>query len=636
MATGDHERIIGDVIDEKYRIIKLIGLGGMGAVYLAVHEGTGRLVALKVITPELMTDELVVERFKREARATGQLRHPHIVNVTDFGFATSGDDRLAYLVMEHLVGQTLAELLEHTCRLPLPLAVDILEQTCAAVEEAHRLGIIHRDLKPENIWLEHRAPSGYHVKVLDFGVAKLRAGVQPERAAAPIEAPALCDVVLHDRRVDPDGSTLVVATHGKSRGPAPQGASLTMDVLLGTPLYMSPEQWLNRAVDARSDVYSLGIIAYRLLAGVAPFTGQHASLYMEHIRAPPPPLTERAPELPAAVASVVMSALEKDAAKRPSSARSFATALAAAAEPSGELVRRAVTFTVDNFPALLRVSLIAYGPILALASLRILNRRLVTAGALSVGVGRALGASAIFAHALCVIFLVPVSMGLATRLVLAIEQEPLGPPRVALSVSEVLRCLRSSLVPTLLTTALALVIIIAIRVPFDWITRRAGLVIEGVADPASGEVVITLVLEMMTLAAFSRVARALAVYPSVVATERCGGLAALRRSIALTRPCRSTSTDMMVFNFLPHALVVPWFLLAFAQLSRHPYRAVASTSSDTLTGAVALTGLYLFNLVIAPFGMVALSLLYLKTRRIEGAPLDAIAPAPPRATDAPG
>ena len=363
MATGDHARIIGDVIDEKYRIIKLIGLGGMGAVYLAVHEGTGRLVALKVITPELMADELVVERFKREARATGQLRHPHVVNVTDFGFATAGDDKLAYLVMEHLVGQTVAELLERAGRLPLALAVEILQQTCAAVEEAHRLGIIHRDLKPENIWLEHRAPGGYHVKVLDFGVAKLRASAQAERLAASIPMPVEQEIIRRDRCVDPDGSTLVVATPGSSSNPPPLPTSLTMDVLLGTPLYMSPEQWLNRAVDARSDVYCLGVITYRLLAGVTPFNGQSASLYMEHIRAPPPPLARLVPGLPAAVAGVVMAALEKDPAKRPQSARAFATALAAAAEPSGELARRAVTFTVDHFATLVRASLVGYGPI---------------------------------------------------------------------------------------------------------------------------------------------------------------------------------------------------------------------------------------------------------------------------------
>jgi serine/threonine protein kinase len=629
MSKGEHERIIGDVIDEKYRIIKLIGLGGMGAVYLAVHEGTGRLVALKVITPELMTDELVVERFKREARATGQLRHPHVVNVTDFGFATAGADRLAYLVMEHLVGQTLAELLECQGQLPLPLAVDVLQQTCAAVEEAHRLGIIHRDLKPENIWLEHRAPGGYHVKVLDFGVAKLRACAQADRAATPLAMPSEREIARRERAVDPNGSTLVVPSHNGPPSSPVQSASLTMDVLLGTPMYMSPEQWLNRTVDARSDVYSLGIIAYRLLAGVAPFSGQSASLYMEHIRAPPPPLAKLAPELPAAVASVVMGALEKEPARRPASASAFATALAAAAEPSGELVRRAVTFTVDHFPALLRVSLVLYGPVLGLAALRILARRLVTAGVISAGVGHAVGGAAIVAHGLCVLFLMPLCMGLFTRYIRDREAPPGTSSRAPPTTADVLRCLRSSLVPTLLTTALALAIIVAIRAPFNWLLGLTGFVSEGATDIAGAEVVAAMVLETLTALAFARVARGLAVYPSVVAMESCGGVAALRRSAALTRPCRAVSADMMLFNFLPRALVVPWFMLAFAQFSRHPYRLVVATSADTLTGAVALTGLYLIYMLVAPFGMVALSFLYLKTRRIEGASLDAIVPAEP-------
>ena len=630
MLTGDHERIIGDVIDDKYRIIKLIGLGGMGAVYLAVHEGTGRLVALKVITPELMTDELVVERFKREARATGQLRHPNVVNVTDFGFATSGEDRLAYLVMEHLVGQTLAELLECQGRLPLPLAVDLLQQTCAAVQEAHRLGIIHRDLKPENIWLEHRTPSGYHVKVLDFGVAKLR-GAQAERASTPVPMPPESEIVLREHTVDPNGSTLVVATpaHGSSINPPAQSSSLTMDVLLGTPLYMCPEQWLNRAVDARSDVYSLGVIAYRLLTGVAPFTGKSASLYMEHIRAPPPPLRKLAPEIPAAVVSVVMSALEKDPAKRPPSALAFGTSFAAAAEPSGDLVRRAVPFTLDHFPALVRLSLTTYGPILALAVLRILNCQLVTAGALSVRVGHAIGRAAIVAHGLCVVFLLPVSMGLFTRFVHDVETAEGSRRAAAPGAAEVLHCLRRSLVPTTLATLLGMAIIFGIRVPFDWLTGLTGLVIQGAADVTTTEVAGSMIVEMLALLAVARITRGLSVYPSVVAMESCGGLAALRRSLALTRPCRGVSTDMMLFTFLPRALLVPWFMLAFAQFSRHPYRVVINTSADTLMGAIALTGLYLLNMLVAPFGMVALSMLYLKTRRIEGTSLDAIVPVEP-------
>lgn len=627
MSTGERDRIIGQIIDDKYRIVKLIGVGGMGAVYLAVHEGTGRLVALKVITPELMTDELVVERFKREARATGQLRHPHVVNVTDFGFACADGEKLAYLVMEHLVGQTLAELLEIEGRLPLALTVDILQQTCAAVQEAHRCGIIHRDLKPDNIWLEHRAPGGYHVKVLDFGVAKLRADVHADRAPAPTEQPVALDAPLSERCVDPQSPTLIVATPPAGTNLPQATGSLTMDVLLGTPLYMSPEQWLNRAVDARSDVYSLGIIAYRMLAGEAPFTGKSASLYMEHIRACPPSLAARAPELPMAVASVVMSALEKDAARRPPTAQTFATALAASTEGSGELVRRAVTLTVEHFPALFRVALIGYGPILAFAAVRVLNRRLVAAGALSVAVGRGIGGAAIVAHALAVIFLLPVCMGLVTLLVRDLEAAPRGAQRAPPRLAEILRCLRSSFVPTVMTTGLMLAIAVGVRAPFAWLMARVGVLFQSSTETPGMEVMMTILSEILTLFALVGVASGFAVYTSVVAMEHRSGIAALRRSAELTRPCRGVAARTLLFHFLPRSIIVPWFLLAFAAFSRLPYSEVITTSSDTLTAAVALTGLYLVNLLVAPFGMTALSLLYLKTRRLEGTSLDAIVPA---------
>ena len=624
MSTGERDRIIGQIIDDKYRIVKQIGLGGMGAVYLAVHEGTGRLVALKVITPELMTDELVVERFKREARATGQLRHPHIVNVTDFGFASTDGEQLAYLVMEHLVGQTLAELLDAKRRLSLALTVEIFQQTCAAVEEAHRLGIIHRDIKPENIWLEHRSPDGYHVKVLDFGVAKLRAGVQPERAAAPAPPPTELDIVQHERAVDPQASTLVVVTPTTASAKiSPQpGSSLTMDVLLGTPLYMSPEQWLSRAVDARSDVYSLGVLAYRMLGGEAPFTGRTGSLYMEHIRSLPPPLSDRAPELPAAVTSVVMGALEKDAARRPPTAQAFSNALAAAAEGSGALVRRALALTVEHFPAIFRISLIGYGPILALATLRIVNRKLVLAGALSEGVGHVLGGAAIVTHALCVVFLLPMIMGLVTRLVRDLEAAPRGPHPPPPAAGEVLRCLKRSLLPSLLTTGLLLGIVVSLRIPLDLLMSHTGRLFSSTADLPGMDVVVSMVIETLTLFVCARLACAFAVYPSVVAMEQRGGVEALRRSAELTRPCRAVTNRVVLFHFLPRAIIVPWFMLAFAQFARLPYRQVISTSSDTLSGAGALLGLYLINMLVAPFGMTALSLLYLKTRKLEGAALD--------------
>src|SRR5229473_8463955 len=164
---------LGQTLDEKYRLERLLGQGGMGAVYLATHLGTERYVALKLITPQFMRNEEFVERFKREARAAGRLRHPNVVDVTDFGFARAGNESVAYLVMEYLDGCTLSDVLAEEKRMPLYWVVDILEQVCSAVDEAHHQGIIHRDLKPDNIWLEPNRRGGYTVKVLDFGLAKL-------------------------------------------------------------------------------------------------------------------------------------------------------------------------------------------------------------------------------------------------------------------------------------------------------------------------------------------------------------------------------------------------------------------------------------------------------------------------------
>src|SRR5688572_16609675 len=164
---------LGQVLDSKYRLERLLGRGGMGAVYLATHLGTERCVALKLIAPQFMRNEEFVARFKREARAAGRLRHPNVVDVTDFGFARAGQEPVAYLVMEYLDGCTLGDVLEEEKRLPLEWVVDIIEQVCSAVHEAHKQGIIHRDLKPDNIWLEPNRLGSYRVKVLDFGIARL-------------------------------------------------------------------------------------------------------------------------------------------------------------------------------------------------------------------------------------------------------------------------------------------------------------------------------------------------------------------------------------------------------------------------------------------------------------------------------
>src|ERR1041385_2253531 len=186
----DLERYVGQVLDEKYRLERLLGRGGMGAVYLATHMGTDRYVALKLIAPQFMRNQEFVERFKREARAAGRLRHPNVVDVTDFGFSGNGNDRVAYLVMEYLDGCTLSDVLAEETRLPLYWVVDILEQVCSAVHEAHQQGIVHRDLKPDNIWLEPNGLGGYRVKVLDFGIAKIGEGSTPGAELIPPSRPA--------------------------------------------------------------------------------------------------------------------------------------------------------------------------------------------------------------------------------------------------------------------------------------------------------------------------------------------------------------------------------------------------------------------------------------------------------------
>src|ERR671910_434327 len=185
------EHYVGEVLDDKYRLEHLLGQGGMGAVYLATHLGTERYVALKLLSPQFMRNNEFVERFKREARAAGRLRHPNVVDVTDFGFARVQEGRVAYLVMEYLDGCTLGDVLSEEKRLPLEWVADILDQVCSAVHEAHQQGIVHRDLKPDNIWLEPNRLGSYRVKVLDFGIAKVAAAA----AVTPLDEDSTSTII---------------------------------------------------------------------------------------------------------------------------------------------------------------------------------------------------------------------------------------------------------------------------------------------------------------------------------------------------------------------------------------------------------------------------------------------------------
>jgi serine/threonine protein kinase len=408
------EQYVGEILDDKYRLESLLGSGGMGAVYLATHLGTERYVALKLISPQFMRNREFVERFKREARAAGRLRHPNVVDVTDFGFARVKQGEVAYLVMEYLDGCSLGDVLEEEKRLPLEWVADILEQVCSAVHEAHQQGIVHRDLKPDNIWLEPNRLGSYRVKVLDFGIAKVGAAATPvvdedatstivdnvsaERArtgggttsasSANLETDTLLrpageavGTLLQNEKLtqafdpalaDDDGTLLFEegtqspGRHTQQIATSAQGPALTrVGAIMGTPLYMSPEQCGGGYVDTRSDIYSLGVIAYQMLAGEPPFAGNTSIVMRAHREQSPPDLRERSEKkIPKRVARVVMSALSKNPAERPPTAFALASTLRAESEGIGALYRRAFSLYSEYFPKFLKLSFLAHIPVI--------------------------------------------------------------------------------------------------------------------------------------------------------------------------------------------------------------------------------------------------------------------------------
>jgi serine/threonine protein kinase len=413
------EEYVSEVLDAKYRLEHLLGKGGMGAVYLATHLGTERYVALKLISPQFMRNNEFVERFKREARAAGRLRHPNVVDVTDFGFADVKAGQVAYLVMEYLDGCTLGDVLAEEKRLPLEWVADILDQVCSAVHEAHQQGIIHRDLKPDNIWLEPNRLGSYRVKVLDFGIAKLGeatapsldedpavtiiddvaaaaaltgaqlesdtlmrpAGEDPNTQNLKVKAEAVGTVIKDpltspflnrtEHPVDDDGTLLFDQdTHSHGRHTAhvatsSEGAALTrVGAIMGTPLYMSPEQCGGGHVDTRSDIYSLGVIAYQMLAGEPPFSGNTSTVMRAHREQNPQHVRERNNKIPKRAAGVVMSALSKNPGERPQTAFAFGSALRAQSEGVGALYRRAFALYSEYFPKFIKLSLLAHIPMI--------------------------------------------------------------------------------------------------------------------------------------------------------------------------------------------------------------------------------------------------------------------------------
>ncbi len=262
---------LGKIVDGRYRVLEVIGRGGMGVVYRVEHLRMGKIAAMKVLHRDLASDPDVIHRFEREAAAISKLHHPHTVQVFDFG--TAGD--ALYLIMEYVRGVDLAQLIQRDGPMPWSRAAPLLAQVCSALQEAHELGIVHRDLKPENVLITRTAGGRDYAKVLDFGLAKL-----DQRAPS----------TMTDRQQ-----------------------------IVGTPYFMSPEQIRGDDVDARSDIYSFGALMFELLTAQHLFQGSTAvGVLTKHLTADPDAPSMRAPKagIDPRVDHLCRKALAKDPSQR--------------------------------------------------------------------------------------------------------------------------------------------------------------------------------------------------------------------------------------------------------------------------------------------------------------------------------
>ena len=278
----------GDVVAGKYRVERVLGAGGMGVVVAATHVKLGQKVALKLLLPQTLDRTEMVERFQREAQAAARLKSDHVARVIDVGVLDSG---APFMVMEHLEGLDLSQLVRARGPLPAAQVAELVLQACEAIGEAHAAEIVHRDLKPSNLFLTRTVSGAPRVKVLDFGISKLRTteGL--------------------DGEMDATKSTAV----------------------MGSPIYMSPEQMRSsKNVDARADIWSLGVVLYELLSGRPPWDGSTVfEIAAAVLRATPPPLTESVADLDPALEQVVLRCMSKDPADRYASVAELVEALTA-------------------------------------------------------------------------------------------------------------------------------------------------------------------------------------------------------------------------------------------------------------------------------------------------------------------
>jgi eukaryotic-like serine/threonine-protein kinase len=314
--------VTGALIDGKYRVEQVLGEGGMGIVFQATHVRLGQRVAIKMLHPAMLSKPEIVERFEREARAAAQLRSPNAVRVVDVDVTP---EHVPYMVMEFLDGHDLAVELAARKRFDVADAVDCVLQACTAMGEAHALGIVHRDLKPSNLFLA-REGANTVVKVLDFGISKMAANE--------------LDVHL----------TSTLAT-------------------MGTPLYMSPEQIRSaKSVDARADVWSLGVILFELLSGRPPFTGTAMAVSAAIVADPPPELRHLQPAIPEALVHVVLKALAKSPEARWPDVQALAGALGPFAKGRVSILPSGARERLTSSPSFVSGPTLAETPAIAVVS----------------------------------------------------------------------------------------------------------------------------------------------------------------------------------------------------------------------------------------------------------------------------
>ena len=268
--------LIGTTLCDRYRVLSMLGSGGMGTVFLAEHVNLRRRVAIKVLRPKSAQDQLQVQRFMREARATSAISHPNVIEISDFGDTPDGT---VFFVMECLDGEDLRRLLKREKRLAWPRVRHLIVQVCRALEAAHAAGVVHRDMKPDNCFRITRGDDPDFIKVLDFGIAK----TQP-------------------------------------LGPEDKGLTKT-GIIVGTAEYMSPEQIQGNSFDPRVDVYAVGVIMYELLCGRVPFRDKDknfAKVLIKQLYNAPRPPSQRAPDanIPPEAEAIVLKSLAKDPANR--------------------------------------------------------------------------------------------------------------------------------------------------------------------------------------------------------------------------------------------------------------------------------------------------------------------------------